>query len=401
MKDTTKTSSNGIAIVLTEDGILSSVIHDSFGLFPKEAGSNYSFTHCLKESNKQKGNQYIESIKNNGLAYNRELEIVKDDFSVLLNFSGVKVGDNILLIGTPAHDDFEQLLDGLREMNNEQVNKLRLFLKQHQEDFSKKEEWALYDEMSELNNELANIQRKLTKRTTELEHTNELKNQMLGMAAHDLRNPLTLIQNYALFLIEDHEKENIFTHEQYQLVKQIKESSEYMVQIIESMLDISTFESGSINLDRERHDLVSLLEHAVELSRISANKKKVTLITELPNGPVNKEIDPHKFQQVLDNLLSNAIKYSHSDTEVTVGIDKANEGGGITIYVKDQGQGIPEGEMDKLFQPFSKISVEATAGEKSTGLGLAIVNKIVEAHGGSIEVKSEVGVGSTFFIILP
>jgi signal transduction histidine kinase len=101
---------------------------------------------------------------------------------------------------------------------------------------------------------------------------------------------------------------------------------------------------------------------------------------------------------VLDNLLSNAIKYSYPESNVTISIVQKEE---VIVTVKDEGQGIPKDELGDLFKPFSQTSVEATAGEKSTGLGLAIAKNIIKAHDGNIEVESEVGVGSTFFVSLP
>lgn len=239
------------------------------------------------------------------------------------------------------------------------------------------------------------------KEIAELERLNKFKNQMMGMAAHDLRNPLGLIQNFAEFLMDDHQEKGIFTEDQLSMVKEIKGASKYMIKIIEDMLDMSSFESGTINLDKENIDLVELIEDAVSLNLPSARKKNIVVTTQLPNTPVNKEIDGHKLRQVFDNLLSNAVKYSNPDTEIEVGLKQLDEDGGVTIFVKDHGQGIPEDEINKLFKPFSKLSVKATAGEKSTGLGLAIVQKIVEAHGGKIEVESEVGDGSTFSTKIP
>lgn len=113
--------------------------------------------------------------------------------------------------------------------------------------------------------------------------------------------------------------------DQYHLIKEIKRSSEYMVQIIEDMLDMSFFESGSIDLNKESCNFVELVEDAVSLSRSSAKKKGITIATDLPDSPVNKVIDAHKFRQVLDSLLSNAIKYSNSGTVVEVGINQNNE----------------------------------------------------------------------------
>ncbi len=261
-----------------------------------------------------------------------------------------------------------------------------------------------YEDLSSLNNELANTQRKLAKKTAELEHTNEFKNQMLGMAAHDLRNPLTVILNFSEFLMEDY-NEGELNEDQFELVKEIKNSSEYMLQIVEELLDISAIESGSISLEKEEVDLNELIEHSVILNRPTAEKKDIRLELDTQEEPCMAEIDPHKFQQVLNNLISNAIKYSHPESTATVGIKKnssdSDKVSAIIIFVSDEGQGIPEEEREKLFRPFANINVEATGGERSIGLGLAISKRIVEAHGGTIDVETEVGEGSTFFVRLP
>lgn len=402
MKSRKPTLPKGIAITVNSDGILKNLIHDSYSLVPDETEEPVSFGDFLESDSVPKGYQFIERINTNGAAYGWELHVTKDDDISLFSFSGIQMNGERLLIGTANPDDTEKFLNGLMEINNEQVNKLRLLMKEQRSSAeSKQDEWDLYDEMSGLNNELANMQRKLTKKTAELEQIVEQKDQMLGMAAHDLRNPLTLIQNYALFLIEDHEEDNIFSADQYQLIKEIKESSEYMVEIIEDMLDISAIESGKITLEKIDTDLIQLIKRTVSLNRPSANKKDIDITVEVPDIGVNKKVDTHKFQQVFDNLLSNAIKYSYANSLVTVGVDVNNKSGAVTIIVKDEGQGIPEDELGDLFKPFSHTSVEATAGEKSTGLGLAIASKIVEAHGGEITVESEVGTGSTFYVKVP
>lgn len=110
-------------------------------------------------------------------------------------------------------------------------------------------------------------------------------------------------------------------------------------------------------------------------------------------------IDRGKIEQVLNNLIGNAVKFSHPGRAVHVSITAAD--GIATVAVRDQGQGMPEADLSKLFKPFSKTSVQSTGGEQSTGLGLAIVRNIVEGHGGRIWVESEVGRGSTFSFTLP
>ncbi|WP_440999433.1 sensor histidine kinase [Fodinibius sp. SL11] len=403
MSDQSQMLPNGIAIIVNDDGIIQKIIHDSYGLYATQPDETQSFVDSLDSDSVAKGYQFIARINANDVAYDWELHVSNNDETSLFNFSGIRFKNETLIIGTSNPDDTEQFLNGLMEMNNESVNQLRTFMKQQQQSpaETKDDEWAMYDQMSGLNNELANMQRKLTKKTAELERMNKLKNKMLGMAAHDLRNPLTIIQNYALFLIEDHEENKIFTDDQFELVKEIKESSEYMVQIIEDMLDISAIESGSISLEKKDEDIGKLIERTVSLNRPTATKKDISIITSLPDLPINKEVDAHKFQQVLDNLISNSIKYSQLGSEITVGIEVQNESSAITIFVKDEGQGIPKDELEDLFVPFAKISSKPTAGEKSTGLGLAIAKKIVEAHDGEIEVESEVGEGTTFFVNIP
>jgi signal transduction histidine kinase len=110
-------------------------------------------------------------------------------------------------------------------------------------------------------------------------------------------------------------------------------------------------------------------------------------------------VDVPKIEQVLNNLISNAGKFSASNSTVEVRAYKNDTE--IVISVKDEGQGIPADEVDRLFIPFGNLSVKSTGGEQSTGLGLAIVKRIVEGHKGRIWVQSEVGVGSTFSFSLP
>ncbi len=389
----------GIAFLLDETDLIKKVIQDSMAFFEDEDPHGTPLTDYLHDDSVQKSFELIYRIKKEGAAFDWEMHTRVDGENHFLTFSGIKIDNGIIMVGTTSSEDTETFLNGLMEMNNEQLNKLRFFIKKKgDQEFKVGNDFAMYNNMSSLNNELANTKRKLIKKTTELERTNKLKDQMLGMAAHDLRNPLSVIQNYADFLMEDIQKGSV-GKEQYELAKEIKESSEYMVQIVEGMLDISAIESGSVSLDREEVDLHRLIQRAVSLNRPSAEKKNIRLDINLCDEPCVKSIDYHKFQQVLNNLISNAIKYSEANTTATVGVEKDEKE--LIIYVADEGQGIPEEDRDKLFQPFAKIDVEATAGEKSTGLGLAITKKIVETHGGSIDVETKIGEGTTFYVHLP
>ncbi|MCX6970407.1 MAG: HAMP domain-containing sensor histidine kinase [Verrucomicrobia bacterium] len=220
---------------------------------------------------------------------------------------------------------------------------------------------------------------------------------MLGMAAHDLRNPLGVILAYSDFL--ETEAFPVLNEDQRDFVSTIKSTSEFMLSLINELLDVSTIESGQLHLDCAPADLNELARHNVSRNRVLAHQKRIELDFQDTENLPALMIDRGKIEQVLNNLIGNAVKYSHPDTRVAIQISRA--GSAVTVSVADQGQGIPEEDLPKLFKAFGRTSVQATAGEQSTGLGLAIARKIVEGHGGKMSVRSQVGEGSTFSFTLP
>ncbi len=251
--------------------------------------------------------------------------------------------------------------------------------------------------MVTLNNELNNLTRELQKKNIQLEQLNKLKNQFLGMAAHDLRNPIASILMFSEFVLDTQGDE--INDELHQIIEMIKTSSQFMLNLLEELLDVVKIESGKLELKYETVRLEEILRKNIKINSIIASKKDINLVLNVPLDIAEVELDVIKIDQVLNNLISNAIKYSHSNTTVTISAFSTLKE--VLISVQDQGQGIPKEEIDKIFIPFSKISVRGTAGEKSTGLGLSIVKKIVIGHLGRIWVESEVGKGSTFYFTLP
>ena len=142
-----------------------------------------------------------------------------------------------------------------------------------------------------------------------------------------------------------------------------------------------------------------MLELNVELNRLLAGRKQIDITLSKEEAIPTLRIDAAKIEQVLNNLISNAIKFSYPNSTVEVSVGKRE--GEVVVAVRDEGQGIPPAELERLFIPFENISVRSTAGENSTGLGLAIARRIVEGHGGQIWVRSQVGAGSTFAFSLP
>lgn len=235
-------------------------------------------------------------------------------------------------------------------------------------------------------------QQELEQKNAELAVLNEQKNYFLGMAAHDLRNPLGNIQTFSDFIL--HEGAGNLSPQHVEFLQIIRNSSTFMLNMVNNLLDVSKIESGKLDLHLEATNMVELIKNNINLNKNISDKKNISLSFSFTEEPVQVNIDKTQIEQVLNNLITNAIKFSNSGTVIEIGLEKNDSG--LVLSVKDQGQGIPPSEVEKLFSPFQKTSVKSTAGEKSTGLGLAIVKKIVEAHHGKIWVESEVGKGSIF-----
>ncbi|MEO6235966.1 MAG: ATP-binding protein [Vicinamibacterales bacterium] len=255
------------------------------------------------------------------------------------------------------------------------------------------------DELSRLNNEFANLQRELAKKNVELTRLNEVKNRIVGVAAHDLRNPLGVILSYARFLESDTADPLSPAHRRFVAI--IHRTSEFMLRLVTDLLDVTAIEAGKLTLDRQPTDLGRLTRDNVTLNAVLANRKDITLVLEPHPAIPEASLDRGKIEQVLNNLIGNAVKFSHRGRPVRVSITPDPAGRTVTVAIQDEGQGIPEEDLAKLFKPFGKTSVRATGGEQSTGLGLAIVRNIVEGHGGRITVESKVGEGSRFAFTLP
>lgn len=246
------------------------------------------------------------------------------------------------------------------------------------------------------NNELNDLTRTLHKQNAQLAHLNTVKNQFLGMAAHDLRKPISIILNYAEFLIDEAEEQ--LDEEQMSFLNRIEGSAGFMKRLVDDFLDVSAIEAGRFQLNMAKHNTNDILERSLVLARIQARKKDVDLAVSVCSNLPSIPLDADKLEQALSNLLGNAIEHSSSGACVTVTL-QATEGK-IIFRIKDQGVGMKKEAMEKLFLPFSKTGSVKTSGEKSTGLGLTITHKIIEAHHGQIFVESEEGKGSTFTIVL-
>jgi len=247
------------------------------------------------------------------------------------------------------------------------------------------------------NTELENQKKKLIDQNKSLLDLNEQKSKLLGIAAHDLRNPIGAINSFSSLLMDS--EEDFTKDEKSEFLGLIKDSSQFSLHLLNDLLDISKIELGKLELEKQNYNIYDIVENSIKINKVFARKKNITITfqSELQANKIN--IDKNKIEQVLHNLLSNGIKYSNPNTNITVELLEKNSH--FQISVKDQGVGIPETELKNLFTEFGKTSAKTTANESSTGLGLAIAKKIVLGHGGNISAKSKLGEGSEFLFTLP
>jgi signal transduction histidine kinase len=260
---------------------------------------------------------------------------------------------------------------------------------------------GLIADLRQANSELeAKVQartQELSDKNADLEAMIALKNEFLGMAAHDLRSPISSIESLTDVLLESDAE--IGSDERVELITMIRQLSSGMMKLLNDLLDIAAIESGKIDLQLQSVSIPQYLTEVTSHNRLLAERKKISLVIQVAERVPAITFDRERIRQVLNNLLSNAIKFSPSQTVVALEARAVRMG--VEFSVTDQGPGIRPEDQVKLFGAFQRLGTKPTAGESSTGLGLSICKKIVELHGGTIGVDSEVGRGSRFSFTLP
>ena len=215
-----------------------------------------------------------------------------------------------------------------------------------------------------------------------LKKANFAKNRIIGMASHDLRNPLASIRGLSEFLMET----GSLSDEQKEIADTIQSTSSSMLHLVDELLDLSVIESGEERSEAAPCQLCEVVSSSLNIFQFTANKKSIKLELYDRGMPDLLMLDKTQFRRLMDNLLSNAVKFSPFGSFIRVVTEHVD--GLLKIAVEDEGPGIPEDEMHKLFTDFGKTSVQPTGNETSTGLGLAICKKIAEAHSGRVYAEN-------------
>ncbi len=388
----------GLAWRCDAQGTLLAALDDDFRQADR-ARPGASLAEVVDGASAHKAQRLLATLAETGVAFDWELNVPFEGRPTLLYCNAARLGPDVLVVGaTTPHESARRFYQALLKTQGDAVALLRAVARERAErlDPGGARADTLYNELSRLNNELTAAQRELFRQNAELERLNAQKNYFLGMAAHELRNPLSAIRFYSDFLRRN---ENLSEAERDRMLGTIYDSSGFMLQLIEDLLTVSKIEAGRLELHHQETDLVALAERCVAVHRLLAQEKNIALRLEAAVPRLPLLADAPKLEQVVGNLLSNAVKFSPAHTDVTVRVERP--GTAARLAVADQGPGIPPDERDHLFEPFQTTSVQGTAGEPSTGLGLAISRRIVEGHGGRLWVESTFGHGATFYVELP
>ena len=252
------------------------------------------------------------------------------------------------------------------------------------------------DILSKSEAEILKLAKRNSSELVKLKSEEKFRREFIGNLAHELKTPIFSIQGYILTLLEGGLEDPSINK---RFLQRALKGSERMNKIIIDLDMISRFESDRINMEIENNNIVDICQDIFESLELKAKENKITLrFAENYSNEILVSCDKDKVGQVIQNLIINAIKYSDPDTEVVVRFTDVERN--ILIEIEDNGPGIAEKHISRLFERFYRVDKSRARNEGGTGLGLSIVKHIIEAHGHTVQVRSKEGEGSNFFFTL-
>jgi signal transduction histidine kinase len=237
--------------------------------------------------------------------------------------------------------------------------------------------------------------REVKKNNEELEQIQQEKNNLFATIIHDIKNPTTIIKSL-VELLRTYDNNSI---EQQAIMNDLIESARHIINLSTEIAKVLTLEETAVQMFHEFAEPGRLVQEVVRRNSINAKNKEQTINIDVAENLPQFQVDVVKVCEVFDNMLSNSIKYTQKGGKIGVKVSQAEEN--IQFEFSDNGLGMSEDDLKRVFQRGTKLSAKPTAGEDSSGLGLWIVKKIVEAHNGRIWIKSSLGIGTVFTIHIP
>lgn len=255
---------------------------------------------------------------------------------------------------------------------------------------------GLKKEIKLLKNDLIENEEQLVKSN---EH-NKIITEFFSNISHELKTPINVILSaIQLLMIKCVDDSSVYNEKSAKLLNVIKQNGYRLIRLVNNLLDMSKFDSGFLKLNLCNENIVSIVEDITLSVADYIKSKGVNIIFDTEVEEVLMAVDCDKIERIILNLLSNAIKFTNSGDDIFVFVKDEEET--VKISVKDTGVGIPEDKLKIIFDRFGQVEKTLTRNKEGTGIGLSLVKNLVEIHGGSISVNSEVGEGSEFIVELP
>jgi signal transduction histidine kinase len=388
-----------LALCCSADGTIAKVLQNPLALKGRLTAGLPLASIAVADS-RWKMLSFFQKIVESGAALNCELDVALERGILPISFSGCRASFGIVIIGFSESRLPKELRGRLVEMSSENCDYARnghLKSATAQYGGTHPEAPTAEDQLARLNHALLRAQQELAEKKLELQRYKAGTFQELGMAVHGLRNPASSILSATEYLIE--ETADSLAQEQITLLQGVMQSSLFILQMIDELLQISSIECGKLKVDLRPTDLVSLVGQAVLLNEGNAARKGVRLDTSFESPAFVVHVDPIKMAQVIDNLVSNAIKFSHLGGRVKIRISATEST--ASVSVRDDGPGISANHIKTIFNLFQSGRKGSGLHQTGTGFGLAISKRLVEGQAGTIEVQSQLGRGSTFIVKLP
>jgi len=336
---------------------------------------NLTFYHCIVQEDRDLFYLHLKKLSQTEAKTNCELRLVKSD-------------------GCQFYAQLESRIARNRVDNSSMIHTSITDIT-----VLKKAQAALEDERASLAQRVEERTAKLSQANAELASAARLKDEFLANMSHELRTPLTTILGMSEFLSDElYGKTN---EKQLKAAIYIEKSGHHLLSLITDILDLSKIEAGKMKLKPENLIIEDVCRTCVQMVEKTALQKSVSVRFDSDRKVKTLFADKPAVKQILVNLLNNAVKFTPRNGQVSLELQGDEISRSANIRVMDSGIGIPEQEWDNLFKPFVQIDGGLSRQHDGTGLGLALVYRLVELHGGSVRVESEIGKGSTFTVSLP